>query len=238
MKRALLSAAAMLLLPGQSFAEPKSEAEADKAAARLDPMPPSEVHVVDELTPTPPLAPRKNDLLGSHVLIGAASGPLWSLGHLGSDLSAGQAFGTGLTARIDAGYGVSRSVALGVFGSFTTYADGDACKSCAGKSFAVGPFVRYQLSQGLRFDPWLLLGGSYRRVSFTDGDATSRRFSGLEWLHLELGADYYVFSGLGLGPYAALGLSSFTTRPSGSGSAAVNTELSAGLRLLLDLPGR
>lgn len=238
MKRILLSAAAMLLWSGQGFAEPKSEDEAGKAAAHLDPMPPPEVHVVDELTPTTPVVPRKNDLLGSHLLIGAASGPLWSLGHLGSDLAAGQALGTGLNARIDAGYGVSRSVALGVLGSFTTYTDGDACRSCASKSFAVGPFVRYQLSQGLRFDPWFLLGGSYRRVSFTDDGNVSRRFSGLEWLHLELGADYYVFSGLGVGPYAALGLSSFSARPSGSGSAAVNTELSVGLRLLLDVPGR
>ncbi|HXK20899.1 MAG TPA: hypothetical protein VNG33_23975, partial [Polyangiaceae bacterium] len=99
-------------------------------------------------------------------------------------------------------------------------------------------FVRYQLQQGLRFDPWLTLGGGYHQVSVNDQAGTRQTFSGIQWLRLELGADYYVFSGLGLGPYATLGLSSYGSRPSSAGSAAVNTELSVGVRFLLDLPGR
>jgi hypothetical protein len=133
---------------------------------------------------------------------------------------------------------LSRSVVLGVWGSYASYAKGDACSDCSGRAFAVGPFVRYQLLQGLRFDPWLTLGGGYRSVSFKDATGTQQKFSGLEWLHFELGADYYLLSGFGFGPYGALGLSSYTTRPSGAGAAAVNTELSVGLRFLLDLPGR
>ena len=60
----------------------------------------------------------------------------------------------------------------------------------------------------------------------------------LHSLHLELGADYYMFSGVGIGPYGSLGLSTYTKRTGGTGDAAVNSELSVGLRFLFDLPGR
>jgi len=240
MKRALLVGVGTLLSPALALAQsaPGSEPAA-LAQAGLDPNAPPTVHVVDDPEPKAPFVPRANDLLGSHVLLGAAVGPSWSLGQLATDRAASRRFGTGLGFRADAGFGVSRSVVLGVWGSFSTFTDGDRCpSSCSARAFAIGPFVRYQLSQGLRFDPWLTLGGGYRRASFDNETGVREKFSGVEWLHFELGADYYVFSGLGVGPYAALGLSSYSKRPSDSGDAAVNTELSTGIRFLFDLPGR
>jgi hypothetical protein len=238
MKRALTLGLGTLLFPTLALAQATpGAAAAAPAQAGVDPTVPSTVHLVDDSEPRAPVVPRAADLLGSHVLVGAALGPAWSLGKLGSNEAAVRGLGTGLAFRADAGLGVSRSVALGVWGSFATYTDGDRCgSSCSGKAFAVGPFVRYHLSQGLRFDPWLTLGGGYRQLSYESGP--KQKFAGVEWLHFELGADYYAFSGFGLGPYGALSLSSYSTRPAGAGSAAVNTELSVGLRFLLDLPGR
>jgi hypothetical protein len=239
MKRAFLVAVGALFFPALASAQAPAAAPAPAPQQGLDPdAPPIGVHVIDDSEPKAPLVPRASDLLGSHVLVGAAIGPAWSLGKLGSSVAAVRGLGTGLGFRADAGFGVSRSVVLGVWGSYATYAQGDACSDCAGRAFGVGPFVRYQLSQGLRFDPWLTLGGGYRSVSFDDKAGSQQKFSGLEWLHFELGADYYALSGFGFGPYGALSLSSYTTRPSGAGDAAVNTELSVGLRFLLDLPGR
>ena len=240
MKRALLVGVGTLLFPALAFAESAAGVQTASAPQqRLDPdAPPAGVHLVDDTEPKPPLVPRAGDLLGSHLLVGAAVGPAWSLGKLGSNVAAVRGLGTGLGLRADAGFGVSRSVALGVWGSFASYAKGDACSDCSGRAFAVGPFVRYQLAQGLRFDPWLTLGGGYRSVSFDDDAGAQQKFGGVEWLHFELGADYYMLSGLGFGPYGALSLSSYTSRPSGAGDAAVNTELSVGLRFLFDLPGR
>lgn len=238
MKRALLTGLGTLLLPALALAQTAPGTPAPAQAA-LDPAAPPSVHIIDDDEPKAPLVPRAPDLLGSHVLVGAALGPAWSLGKLGSSEAAVRGLGTGLGFRADAGIGVSRSVALGLWGSFATYTDGDRCdSSCSGRAFSVGPFVRYHLSQGLRFDPWLTLGGGYRQLSYTGEAGAKQKFSGLEWLHFELGADYYLFSGLGLGPYGALSLSSYSKRPSGAGDAAVNTELSVGLRFLLDLPGR
>ncbi len=185
-----------------------------------------------------PLVPRAKDLLGGHLLVGASAGPSWSLGKLGTRSAAVHSLGTGIGFDGDLGFGLSRSVALGVWGNFARYADGDACLSCAGQAFSVGPFVRYHLSQGLRFDPWLSAGGGFRHVSYSASNGDKFAFSGMEWLRLQLGADYYVLSGVGFGPFGSLALSSYSTRPSDAGSASVNTELSFGLRLLLDVPGR
>ncbi len=232
---------ATLLFPALALAQPAPGSDATSSVtAGLDPnAPPPGVHVIDDAEPKTPLVPRAKDLLGAHVLLGAAVGPAWSFGHLGSAVSAGHGLGTGLGFRADAGLGLSRSVVLGVWGGYTGYSDGDDCgASCAGHSFAVGPFVRYHLQQGLRFDPWFTLGGGFRQVSFVDAAGARQKFSGVEWLHLELGADYYLFSGVGFGPYGALAASSYSKRADGAGSAAVNTELSVGLRVLFDLPGR
>lgn len=241
MKRALLTGLGTLFFPALALAQSAPGTEpASTAQAGLDPdVARAGVHIVDDAEPQAPIVPRAPDLLGKHVLVGAAVGPSWSLGKLGTELAAARGLGTGLGFRADAGLGLSRSVVVGAWGSFAVFADGDTCGSyCSGKAFAVGPFVRYHLQQGLRFNPWMTLGAGFRQVTFEDETGARQRFSGLEWLHFELGADYYLFSGFGLGPYGSLGLSSYTKRAGGTGDAAVNTELSAGLRLMFDLPGR
>jgi hypothetical protein len=239
MKRALLTGVGTLLFPALALAQGTASAPSSNADARLDPdAPPRDVHLIDDAEPPTPLVPRAGDLLGSHVLLGAAVGPAWSLGKLGSSVAAERGLGTGFAARADAGFGISRSASIGLWGGFVGYTDGDACDSCAGRALVVGPFARYHLSQGLRFDPWLMLGVAYRQLSFERATGGRQKFSGMEWLHLELGADYYVLSGLGFGPYGALSLSTYGSRPSGAGDATVSTELSVGLRFLLDIPGR
>jgi len=240
MKRALLVCAGTLLCPALALADAASGPDTSSAPqAGLDPdAPPTTVHLVDDAEPEAPLIPPARDVLGSHLLVGAAVSPTWSLGKLASDVAAVRGLGTGIGARADAGVGLSRWVSVGLWGGFTSYTDGDRCDSCGARAFSIGPFVRYHLSQGLRFNPWLSLGGGYRQVSFKDSAGGRQSFSGVEWLRLELGADYYAFSGFALGPYGAVSLSSYTKRPDNAGDASVNTELSVGLRLLLDLPGR
>jgi hypothetical protein len=207
MNRALVIAATLACWPSLALAQATPPVAATDPAAAA----PIGVHIVDDVEPKAPLVPRAKDLLGGHVLVGVAVGPTWSLGKLGSDLAAVRGLGTGIGLRADAGVGLSRSVLLGVWGQFNRYRNGDACGTCDGLAFAVGPFVRYHLSQGLRFDPWLSLGGGYRQLRFEqDGvvpvagppalPPTTAKFSGIEWLRFELGADYYVWSGLGLRP--------------------------------------
>lgn len=233
MKRALLVGVGMLFFPTFALAEGSPTPEAG-----LDSDAPPNVHLVDDSTPPPTLTPRAKDLLGAHVLVGAALAPTWSLGELGSNLNATRGVGMGFSGRADAGIGLSRYVSVGAWGAFAGYSDGNTCDSCGGRAFSVGPFVRYHVAQGFRLDPWLMLGAAYRQLSFEGETGGRQKFSGVEWLHLELGADYYLLSGLGFGPYGALGLSSYGSRPAAAGDASVNAELSVGLRFFLDVPGR
>jgi hypothetical protein len=236
MKRA--SSVGPLVLFFSSLASAHSEGHTAPATSgqSVEGAPPN-VHLIDDRDPELPLVPRAPDLLGKHVLIGAAIGPTWALGKLASNVPAARALDLGVNLHADAGFGLSRTVAVGVWGSFSSYGDGSSCDACSGTAFGVGPFVRYHLSQGLRFAPWMLLGAGYRHVSYDALDGKNT-FGGAEWLRLELGADYYVVSGLGLGPYASLGLSSYWSRPEATRRAAVSTELGAGLRVFFDLPGR
>lgn len=247
MKRAMLLSASILSWPTLLLAQstppspegkPVPAAEAGKSGeAGQVPHPPG-VHLVDDSEPLPPLVPRSKDLLAGHVLVGASIGPSWSVGKLANHVLASDGLGTGVAFQADAAFGVSRYVSLGVWGSLARYGQGNECSSCSGQAFAIGPFVRYHLVQGLRFDPWAVAGAGYRQVSFDDASGSKQTFSGPTWLHLQLGADYYAWSGIGLGPYLQLDLSSYSKRPEAAGSARVNTELAFGLRFLLDLPGR
>ncbi|RYZ05767.1 MAG: hypothetical protein EOO73_18900 [Myxococcales bacterium] len=234
MKRALLVGVGTLFIPALAHAEGSVA-----PSAALDPdAPPPSVHLVDDSDPEPTFTPRAKDLLGSHVLVGAGIAPAWSIGELGSRLPTTRGLGVGFSARADAGFGISRSVVVGAWGGFSGFSDGRRCDSCSGRALSVGPFVRYHLAQGFRFNPWLMMGAAYRQLSFVDASGDRQKFSGVEWLHLELGADYYALSGVGFGPYGALGLSTYGSRPDAAGDASVNVDLSVGLRFFLDLPGR
>jgi hypothetical protein len=237
MKTAVQVLARIVLLPALAVAQSPAETSG-KTEVRSEGVP-ATMTLIKADDVQAPLVPRAKDVVGSHVLVGAAVGPVWSFGRFDSETTAARGFGTGLGFQADAGIGLSRAISVGAWGSYGTFSDGSGCVDCAGRAFAIGPFVRYHLSQGLRFSPWLSAGAGYRQLSFLDDiRAAKQKYSGIEWLRLDLGADYYLFSGFGFGPYGTLSISSYTTRPSGAGDARANTELSAGLRLLLDLPGR
>ena len=103
--------------------------------------------------------------------------------------------------------------------------------------FAVGPFVRYHVVQGLRFDPWILVGAGYESATVTQGGA-KQKFTGVEWLRFAVGGDYYVFSGLAFGPFVELDFGSFLEHPAKGTAATVHATFLAGLRLTFDTPGK
>jgi hypothetical protein len=162
--------------------------------------------------------------------------------------------GGGLGTVLDLGLGVSRHVTLGVFGEFARY-PAKRCPDCNATSLGVGPFLRYHLVQGTRFDPWMLVAVGYRTFSAegpliiggTQFDPITRTFLGFEWGHLAFGSDFYLFKNFAFGPWFELTGGSLANEPTrveiGHGAQSgtnwtVYGCLSAGARITFDTPGR
>lgn len=159
------------------------------------------------------------------------------LGSLGSGLSQSELFDTGLALDLDLAAGVSRTVSLGAWGQALVLPADDRCEDCSLKSLAFGPLVRYHLVQGTRFDPWAAAGAGVR-LSTVKQLGQEQSYTGVDWLRIVVGGDWYAASNIGFGPLLQLGLSSYFDRPSEAGSARLAWYLGSGLRLSLQIPGR
>jgi hypothetical protein len=175
--------------------------------------------------------PNARDTLGGHFVLGASVGAKWQFGSLEQDRKLNNFLGTALSLKLDLGYGISRNVVLGVWGEFDAHSVPSDCRLCdGGKSFAGGPFIRYHLVQGTRFDPWGMFALGVRSTS-VDTDLGSKDYFGVDIMKLSVGGDWYPTSNLGFGPYVTFDWGTY-------GSSGGHTGLSTGLRLVLDLPGK
>lgn len=144
--------------------------------------------------------------------------------------------GPGLALGLDAAYGVSRSVFVGLWGQYGRFASGSECDDCESTSYAVGPFVRYHLVQGVRFDPWVLAGLGYR---VTELGPDQVRYSGIDWVRFSVGGDWYGFSNLALGALLELSMGVYNDRSEGElGGATPHWQFASGLRVVFDAPGK
>jgi len=213
--------------------------------ARAEPLlqPPSPLPAPNDDDPEPPLVPDAKDTLGGHLVVGASAGFVLPWGDLSKGISAAD-LGPGYGFDADLGFGLSRSVVLGVWGQLATYANSPDCGTeprredgCTAMSYAVGPFIRYHLVQGMRFDPWLLAGLGYRSMSVESSSGTAD-YAGIEWLKLSVGGDYYPLKTFGFGPLIEFETGVFGTRPEGNNGASAHFSFVVGLRLVLDVPGK
>lgn len=183
-----------------------------------------------------PLIPAAKDQLSGHLLLGASGLGLMPIAMLDGKTSFMGRAGLGVGAAGDLGIGVSRNLALGAFGEYARFGSPSDCPSCETDTFAVGPFVRYHLVQGTRFDPWIMLGVGYRKLS-ANGGARAVEYQGVDWARIALGGDWYALSQVGFGPYAEVTLGTFSERPVRT-SSTVYGMLNLGLRIAFDLQGR
>lgn len=197
--------------------------------------PPMSLPAPEEDESERPLIPDATDMLGGHVLVGVA--PIWSVpfGTLQSRLPAGDRLASGFGARGDIGFGVSRTVVLGVSGDFSSYLAPDDCSGCGGQSFGVGPMLRYHLVQGTRFDPWASLGAGFRSLS-VEGGGETLDLQGIDWLRIAFGGDYYPLSNFALGPFAGFDATTYTSGR--DDDPRISFQITLGLRLALNVPGK
>jgi hypothetical protein len=251
---ALSAALAWLFLAALARAEtPNSAAPAGDSAPASAPAPASGEAEAAASTPTPPAMqivpaepdepvlepiPSAHDTLSHHFVVGASLGAKWPFGSLADGTKQNQALGAGLALNLDLGVGLSRNVVLGAWGELDDYSSPSACPACSTKSFAGGPFVRYHIVQGTRFDPWGAIAIGLRQTK-VDAGGTSTNYFGPDWLRLVLGGDWYPFANVGIGPYLEFDVGAYNKHPhSRTVDTAIHTGLGTGLRLTLDFPGK
>ena len=175
--------------------------------------------------------PSAHDTLGGHFVLGAALGGKWQFGSLEQDRKLNDFLGAALALNLDLGFGLTRNIVLGVWGEFDNHGTPSGCRVCnGGKSFAGGPFIRYHLVQGTRFDPWGAFALGLRSTS-VDTDIGNKDYFGVDIMRLSLGGDWYPTSNIGFGPYVSFDWGTY-------GSSGGHTGLATGLRVVLDLPGK
>jgi hypothetical protein len=185
----------------------------------------------------PSLLPPARDGLGGHVTGFVAAALAVPFGNLSEDVDQSDVAGVGWGLSLDVALGVSRAVAVGLWGQAVLYGSTDECEDCTTRSFAGGPLVRYHLVQGVRFDPWAAAGIGFRQTTI-DGTAGTESYRGIEWLRMQVGGDWYALPSFGVGPFLELDLGTFFERPEGEGSAALSWHFMMGVRLGLDVPGK
>jgi hypothetical protein len=227
-----------------SSGEPEGEEEAPSEEAGAPEEPPApETRLpgdeVDEDEPEPPLIPPAPNTLAGHVLVSGSAALVAPFGSFQEGISQTSAVGTGLGFQIDVGVGISRTVELGVWGQTLNLGDGNDCADCSLTSHAFGAFVRYHLVQGVRFDPWMSAGIGYRLATVSGLPGGDIDYSGIEWLRLQVGGDWYPFRVAGLGPFFELDMGIYGNRSPGSlGDASAHWQFLSGLRVTLDVPGK
>lgn len=217
--------------------DPAAPEEAPSAGEAPPPLPPKPRGGEEYAEPELPITPPAADSLGGHFVLTPAAAYSIPFGRLGSNWDTHEQIGNGWSVAVEAGLGVSRQVVIGVFGEFDRWAEGDTCAQCDATGFAVGPFVRYHLVQGLRFDPWIGFGVGYENLKLDDG-STQTSLAGLKWARLAVGGDWYPSRNFGVGPYLGLSSGGYFDRPEQAGALRTHWAFHLGLRLTLDIPGK
>jgi hypothetical protein len=176
------------------------------------------------------------DTVGGHVVIGVNAGLVLPFGSVASGVPQSRTMGVGSSYAADIAYGISRTVMLGAYfevGFPQIHRVTDVGPSSV-ETFAAGPLVRYHLVQGVPFDPWVAGGLGFRRTS-VGGTA----FTGVDWVRLSLGGDWYPAPNLGFGPILELSLGTFFAESPGTlPTKALNAHFVAGVRVVFDTPGK
>jgi hypothetical protein len=212
--------------------KPEPGKSGDAAETQVAPKPPA-----PEENPEPEITPPAKDTRTGHFQLGGSIGGVWPVGSFDSATYQSDLLGFGLSTLLDVGYGVSRSVVVGAWGEFDTFDTTRACGQCSAHSFAFGPLIRYHLVQGLRMDPYATIAMGFRTTRI-ENPVLARKYSGIEWARVALGTDWYPIPNVGFGPYLDLALGVYGNRPDATIGKEIHASLGAGLRLVVDLPGK
>lgn len=190
-----------------------------------------------EKEPSVELVPFRRDAVGGHFQAGFTGLLTFPFGSTSKDVGTRTLAGWGGGGALDLAYGVDRFVALGAYAEMNALGDSRKCEGCTGTLLGGGAFVRYHVSQGLRLDPWVSYGLGFVGFGGENSGEVSH-YSGIEWMRLQVGADWYLTPGLLVGPVFGLSAAHMVERPQLEDPGGPLMRATIGLRIAFDSPGR
>ena len=145
----------------------------------------------------------------------------------------------------DLGYRIHPNWYVGALFQFGIAQGLEGCKyfapppSCSGNDLRFGVNVHYHFRPNRKLDPWVGVGAGYEiaHLKFTfPRDNLSVKFSGFEFVNLQLGVDYRVFSAVAIGPFVAFTMAQYSDEfANTTGSNKLHGWLMLGIRGAFDI---
>ncbi|HEY0252590.1 MAG TPA: hypothetical protein VGC41_13740 [Kofleriaceae bacterium] len=138
----------------------------------------------------------------SALELGVATGYTQGAGPVGGGMQHLQDItGAGGAVEIDAMYRINPTVAVGLFGTFSSYSNGDLS---AGNSDIFGASAGIQAAFHFRpdrsIDPWVSVGTGWRSLWLSPQTGKNTSLQGLELARLQLGVDYRLGRDVAISP--------------------------------------
>ena len=162
--------------------------------------------------------------LGYSIPLGKASGDQTVGGQTVPGVNLSDIASSRIPIWIDAGYRFNPNMYVGAFlqygfVSLASNYGGGACQqngvSCSAHDIQFGAMFAYHLMPDQTIDPWGGVGIGYETLSgsatVNGQDAGGGSYKGLQFLNLQLGADYKVMPNLGVGPFLSFSLGSYSS---------------------------
>jgi hypothetical protein len=152
----------------------------------------------------------------AQLQLGARLGYGFAMGEVVADVDQADIAKAQIPIQIDLNYKFSPNLSLGGYFSyaFGTLGDdySDACDAldvdCSVSGMRLGIQLNYEFSPGASFNPWAGVATGYEWLSVEE-DGESASFTGWEYLTLQVGADWEMSKGFGLGPFLSWGIGQY-----------------------------
>jgi hypothetical protein len=184
----------------------------------------------------------------THALeIGVGAGYAQGTGDIGSGMSSlGDLSSAGGTAELQVGYRIIPQLELGLYGTFSGFASGDALADSTDVLGATaGVQAAWHFLPAETIDPWIGLSTGWRGLWLTPSEGKNTSLQGFELARLQVGVDYRVTPEVAIAPVVGASLSMFVSQdaPGQSGYEDIsdpqaNVFFFAGLMGRFDLLGQ
>ena len=164
----------------------------------------------------------------AQLQLGARLGYGFAMGEAEQDFNQSDFIGSQVPIQIDLNYKFMKNLAVGGYFSYAFgFVGGDTkdlCDAfsadCSGSAMRLGLQLNYDFSPGASFDPWVGVGFGYEWATLSI-DSDDVKVKGWELFNVNVGADWTVSKGFGVGPFVSWSFGQYGTVDDGTGEVDI-----------------